>query len=203
MIQLNEIAYGFGSKNLVTDFQLHVKRGEHVVITGASGRGKSTLLRLIMGFLPTWYGSVMVDSLSLQPAHIKMIRARISWLPQQLPRMAETANDLFRFMVQWKVVDQEPRLELAVNELLEAMRLPSEVWNQKISELSGGQRQRLGLLFCGLMKRTIWLLDEPTSALDRDSASAVFAYIRRSTVTILSVSHDRRWQQLADRVVAL
>lgn len=88
-----------------------------------------------------------------------------------------------------------------VPSLMQKLDLPKSLLEKELSTLSGGEKQRFALLSALLLDRRILLLDEPSSALDKGSKDMVIELLKsQQKLTILSISHDREWLSLSDRV---
>lgn len=201
MIRIQHASVHFEGQSILSDFDLHVPEGKHYALTGPSGTGKTTIFRLIMGFLYDWSGEISVDGDRLSAESVSRIRSKTCWAPQASAPGSGNVTDwmetIFRFENNRDLAHDR---ELVVSHF-KRLLLPPEILTRNLAELSGGQRQRLGLVLCGLLQRPVWLLDEPTSALDTKSKQKAMKYIQEGEHTILSISHDRSWLNMADEVI--
>lgn len=178
---------------VLREVNFSLDQGTHLAILGESGGGKSTLLHIIYGLLPTPQG-------------------RIFWLGREVPGPESQLIPGAPFM---KLVDQEftlmpmttvaeniaadlPRFDLKesdrrVNELLEVVGLTA-MKHTKARLLSGGQRQRIALAKALATEPEILLLDEPFSQIDlprrADLRQTLFAYLKEKGITCLTATHD-------------
>ncbi|MGL5662401.1 MAG: ATP-binding cassette domain-containing protein, partial [Cetobacterium sp.] len=85
MINFKNISIKFNNKIVLHNFNLVVNTGEKILISGVSGKGKTTLLKLLLGFNTPNSGSVLVDNLELNEQNINIIRNKIGYMPQSTP----------------------------------------------------------------------------------------------------------------------
>ncbi len=179
-----------------TDLNWHVRKGEKRHIAGKSGLGKTTLLKVILGFEPIDRGTVFINGDPLDPAHIQTIRQQIFYLSQDVDLPGQRVSHLIRQMSDHNQLSDQHTLE----GLLTRFELSSSTREKNIRDLSGGERQRLGLVTGFLLDRPIWLLDEPTSALDQAMKETVVSEIIRLKKTLVIVSHDPVWDCCDDLI---
>ena len=181
-------------KVVINDADAEIAHGEKVLIKGASGTGKSTLIRAIAGLWPWGEGRIELpkgDRLNFLPQKpyipIGSLRAALLY-PDRMNAPDEDAlrEALFRC-----------GLGSFVNRLDEEQR-----WDRV---MSGGQQQRLAFARLLLQKPDIAILDEATSALDEDSQHSLMSLFRNelANVTLLSVGHRPGLEEFHDRVVEL
>lgn len=191
----------------VTNFDLALRAGETVAITGPSGGGKTTILNMAAGLLVPGNGEIRLNGLPLGSLAEAEIRRKIAMLPQRSALLSGTVMDVLRMA--------EPNLgEVEALSVLEAAGLAEALAARgglglKLGEagtgLSGGERRRLALARTLLRNPEMLLLDEPTEGLDDATARRVLAAVREylPNATILIASHRRAELDSADRVVTL
>ncbi|GAA0285501.1 thiol reductant ABC exporter subunit CydC [Rhodovulum strictum] len=208
-LEMADIAYRHpGAETPVIDgFDLHLTPGESVALTGASGRGKSTVLALAAGLIAPDRGRILVSGRALGDLPEGQLRAEITYLPQRSMLLGTSFHD----MLALGAPGLDERDALAA---LEAVALSSTVAGRgglhaTLSEngagLSGGEQRRLALARALLRKPRLLLLDEPTEGLDRPTAIRVLAGIREMLpqATILTASHRRAERDWADRLIRM
>ena len=167
---------------------------EIVVLHGASGIGKSSMLNIIAGVLQPVTGVVRVD------------RTTIAYVPQEVPLLDDSIRNNLLFGLAMES-DQELWNALAISRLdqfvaEQPLGLDSLVGDNG-ALFSGGQRQRLGLARAVLRAGQLLLLDEATSALDEENERQVLENLRASGRAVLLVTHRVQMQAFADRVFRL
>ncbi len=178
--------------SLKLDIDLSIHSGTITTIYGASGAGKTTILRILAGLLNPEYGKIVVDNTIWFDTDNK-----INVTPQN-----RNVGIVFQDYALFPNMTVKENLEYALNknqsntiikELIEIMEL-TELQNRYPVTLSGGQQQRIALARALVRKPKILLLDEPLSALDKEMRSKIQDYIlqihKNYQLTILLVSHD-------------
>ncbi len=203
---------GFGSKPVLRGIDLVLHEGESLVVIGASGAGKSVLLKTILGLIEAWEGSVRVDGIEVvgaSSAAREQVREKIGMLFQGaalFDSLPVWENVVFGLLARGRLARGEAR-EAALAALAE-VGLGGEVADRYPAELSGGMRKRVGLARAIAADPEILFFDEPTSGLDPIRADAINQLIRRTVRgrgrTALSISHDMASvRKIADRVAML
>ena len=193
MIELSGIDLKLAGQTLFTDFAMRVARGETAVLFAPSGKGKTSLLHIMMGFLQPDSGTVRIGGETLDRDTVGAIRRRICYIGQDamLPdgRVDEVLDEIARYSANKQCDFSDER----IGAVLEAVLLPGDVREKHVEALSGGERRRLAFALCVLMDRDIWLLDEITTGLDEERKRAVMAQITGSGKTVMVISHDEAW----------
>ena len=158
----------FGDKVIFRDFSFSVSEGERVLITGESGRGKTTLLRLIAGLDGEYEGSIDF------PSPVMLF---------QEERLIENMSVLSNLML---VTTKREKAAL----LLEKAGLGGEE-KSIVSSLSGGMKRRVSIVRLLLLESSVYLLDEPFTGLDDETKRKTAALITEKTEgkTVIVVSH--------------
>jgi ABC-type sugar transport system ATPase subunit len=204
MIQLQDVSIAAGSFRL-TGLTFQLIRGEHVVLMGRTGRGKTTILEAICGLRPVTAGRILlgdVDVTSWDPSD-----RRIGYVPQDLalfPTLSVREHLAFALTV------QKQRRDVVQNRVAELADLlgVKALLDRPIQGLSGGESQRVALGRALAAEPPVLLMDEPLSALDDATRVEIRALLKqvqqRTGVTILHVTHNRQdAEALADRVLVL
>lgn len=204
MITFENIKIAFDEQIVFEAFNLDVGKGEKILLSGPSGKGKSTLMKALLGFQRIDSGRIVVDEKILSKETLSHIRGQIAYVSQDVELGQRTCGVLLREVFDFKNnrhlgVEEKQFLELG-----KEFDLPTDYLNKRISQLSGGERQRLGFIICVLLKRPIWILDEITSGLDRHLKNSIVNYVLSGEETVLITSHDDVWLEYpAVRVVTL
>jgi phospholipid/cholesterol/gamma-HCH transport system ATP-binding protein len=198
VIKVRDLVVGFGDQIVLDRLSLDVREGEILGVVGASGSGKSVLLRTIIGLLPKRHGSIEILGVDLQKANEAERRAlerRWGVLFQQGALFSSlTVRENVQFPMR-ENLDLSPRLmdEMALAKL-EMVGLAPDDANKYPAELSGGMTKRVALARALALDPEIVFLDEPTSGLDPIAAGDFDALIRTLQqtlgLTVFMITHD-------------
>ncbi len=203
MIGFDNIILKVHRQTLLDGASLRIGSGDKVVVRGASGCGKSSLLKSSVGALPISKGSVRVDDLELSAKTVVEIRARIAFIGQEPVLGAEKVRDAIELPFTFKAHCKNQPTEDRIFQLLKRLHLSPGILEKPCKRISGGEKQRIAILRALLLDKTIFLADETTSALDPESKSAVMDELFRPEITLLSISHDPEWIAACDRTVEI
>ena len=178
MIRLEHLMKRYGDRNILDDFSLSIADGEKLALMGESGRGKTTLLRIIAGLEEVEYG--VIDGFS---------RKDVSYVFQE-PRLFDSLSVIKNLTVVSELPYKEA--ERKAKDFLLRVGL-SDDEQKRPSELSGGMKQRLALARAFMVDRSILLLDEPFSALDHHTKETMIEFVKECTKekTVILVTHDK------------
>ena len=191
MINFKNISLKFNDKIILNNFNLIVNAGEKILISGVSGKGKTTLLKLLLGFSTPNSGNILVDNLELNEQNINIIRNKIGYMPQSTPFLNIKVEKLIHTIFNYKE-NLKTKLDMSILiQTLKEFNLDSNILSKNINQLSGGEKQRLAFVIIILLDRKIWILDEITSSLDQDMKEKVINYILNTNKTVILVSHDK------------
>ena len=196
MIRFENVFLKRGNKEIFNNFSLAVASGEKHLISARSGAGKTTFLKILLGYEPIDSGKVFIGKRPVDPDHIKAIRSQLFYLSQDVDLPAGPVKEWFAML---SIHCNCPALADPdqLSPWLEFFDLPADLEHKEVSDLSGGERQRLGLMTGFVIDRPVWLLDEPTSALDAEMKDRVTDKILQQDKTMIIVSHDEIWHQHA------
>jgi len=209
LIQIRDLVKTFNGQTVLGGIDLDVAAGEVKVIMGASGCGKTTLLRCLNRLVEPTSGSIHVDGVDVgnPQTDIRKLRQRIGFVFQQfaLYRHLSVMDNVTLGLIKLRGMSNNDAADAALKQL---DRLEMGRHHDKYpSELSGGQKQRVALARVLAMDPSVVVLDEPTSALDPVMSQEVGALIRQLNaegVTIICATHDvGLGRSIADRVVFL
>lgn len=195
LIKFKNIYLSFDDKKVFENFNMNVKEGEKVLLRGASGKGKSTLFKLLLGFQKLDEGDILFKGKPIEKNNLKYFRSNIGYVSQDVDLGNKKVWDLFDEIFSYKQNKHIKINEEKVLNIAKFLNLPEDIIEKEVGQLSGGERQRLGLIICILLDRELWLLDEVTSGLDKDMKERVVDYILEQDKTVLIVSHDKIWSE--------
>lgn len=198
VIELIGVCKAFGGTPVLRDIDLAIPAGQTTAIIGASGTGKSVLIKHVIGLLRPDSGQVKVFGTDVAAASEKQLyalRRRMGMLFQDgalFDSLTVGENVGFPLEHHLKNLRESERMRL-VEEKLEWVGLPG-FSARSIASLSGGQRKRVGLARAIVMEPEVILFDEPNSGLDPLSSEAIDQLIidmkRRLGITFVVISHD-------------
>ena len=207
-IELSHVFFRYDESmpNVIDDLSLTIKAGEYLAIVGSTGCGKSTLMRLLLGFETPQKGSIFFDKKDIAKIDLESLRGKIGTVMQD--------GKLFLGDIYSNIVITAP--ELTMDEAWEAAEIASIAddirampmgMNTIISEgqggISGGQKQRMMIARAVAPKPKILMFDEATSALDNITQKKVSEAIDSLKCTRIVIAHRLSTIQHADRIIYL
>ncbi len=207
VIEVSHLRKSFGTHRVLDDISLTVREGEVVSVIGASGSGKSTMLRCINLLETPDGGDILFRGKSILGGgtDINRYRTKVGMVFQSF-NLFENMNVLKNCTVgQMKVLGRKKEeAEKTALEFLGKVGL-AEYRNARPSQLSGGQKQRVAIARTLSMSPEVILFDEPTSALDPETVGEVLSVMRRlaeAGFTMIVVTHEMAFaRDVSDRVI--
>jgi ATP-binding cassette, subfamily B, bacterial CvaB/MchF/RaxB len=207
-IELKGLFYRYSPSDplVIEDANLVVKQGEHVAITGPSGGGKSTLIKLILGLADADSGEILIDGLPLERFGRKSYQSQIAAVLQEDSLFAGSLTDniaLFDENVDFNLVVASA-VAASIHDDIERMPMQYETLVGDMgSTLSGGQKQRVLLARALYRKPKILIMDEGTAHLDAAHEQAVNSAISAMGITRIIVAHRRETIEAAQRILVM
>lgn len=201
-------AYGDGEKKILSDFSMRILPGERVGIVGESGRGKTTLLNLLVGILRPQAGSITIGGAPVERIRDTALFARVGFVMQENMLFNTTIRENL-FYGKEDATEEELLWACEKAHIREFIAGLPEGLDTVIGErgikLSGGQKQRLVLARLFLRDVDLYIFDEATSALDQHNERLVQDAIRAigRDKTILVVAHRKSSLAICERLVYL
>jgi len=209
MIEMKKVCFSYDDSERVLDkVDISVDEGKMAAIVGASGGGKSTLIKLLMGFYNVDDGEIFIDGKPIESRSLRELREMISYVPQDAYLFYGTIEENIRY----------GRLDATKEEIIESakmayahdfiMEFPNgydTMVGEKGANLSGGQKQRIAIARAILKNAPILLLDEATSALDSESEQLVQLALDRLMEgrTTIAIAHRLSTIEAADEIYVL
>jgi phospholipid/cholesterol/gamma-HCH transport system ATP-binding protein len=212
VIRVRGLTAGFGERNVLENLDIDAYRGEILGVVGASGTGKTVLLRTILGLVPKRAGRIEILGVDLEEANLEERESvdRRLGVMFQMGALFSSLNVLQNVQVPMREhLNLSPRLMDELARLkIELVGLPPDAASKFPAELSGGMTKRAGLARALALDPEIVFLDEPTSGLDPIGAAEFDELIGtlRDTldVTVFMVTHDLdSLHTVCDRIAVL
>ena len=207
-VEFHNVSFRYGSTDnwVLKEFDLAVEPNEFVAITGRSGTGKTTLMKLMLGLYPPVEGRIMVDDRSLTEEFARTFRSQVGVVAQDDRLLSGSIADNISFfdpaldMVRVHVAAQLAQIHDQIQQM--PMQYLSLIGDMG-SALSGGQRQRILLARAFYRQPKLLLLDEGTANLDEQTERSITEIIRGLNMTRIIVAHRPALLEAADRVIIL
>lgn len=205
-IKIKKLSFGYEKRVILHDIDLSVREGEFLAIFGPNGGGKTTFLKLLMGFLKPSKGEI-----SLFDSTPKKARKRIGYVPQVMQFDREFPISVFELVLMgclskanwWGILPKEAKQK--AEEALHKVGL-LDYKERAFGTLSGGQAQRALIARALVADPDLLLLDEPTASVDPDAEAQIQQLLLKlkGSMTILMVTHDLQGiVEKADRLLCI
>ena len=215
-IEINNVSKSFGDIVCVKDFTYILLKGDRIGFVGKNGCGKTTLMKMIAGFLEPDTGSIEVGQTVKIGYYCQEIRlttdANSLTKERNLSNAGQLAMETAWMNPNQRVIDyikdtaEYVRTEdglVSASAMLERFLFPAEQQYSPIGKLSGGERRRLNLLRVLMEAPNVMILDEPTNDLDTETLAILEDYLDNYDGIVVTVSHDRYFlDRIAKRIFA-
>ncbi|TFE26916.1 metal ABC transporter ATP-binding protein [Cohnella luojiensis] len=209
LASMKNVVFGYGDSPCLEDVDIEIHNGEFVAVTGPNGASKTTLLKLSLGLLQPWSGTVARASKRADGK--KLV---VGYVPQQIAAFnSGFPSTVLEFVLsgtyargKWfKPASGEDR-ELSEQALKQVGMW--ELRNRMIGELSGGQKQRICIARALAQQPDLLVLDEPSNGMDTDSRSRLYALlgglVKERDMTVVMVTHSlSEASPYLDRIIEL
>lgn len=193
---------------VLQNLSFHIKPGETVAFVGSSGAGKTTVLNMVIGFLKTNSGRVLIDNMDINTLNLQSYRSHIAVVPQQSILFSGSIRENITYGMD-DISDRQLEQVIKAANLEELVSSLPDGLNSYITEhgsnLSGGQRQRISIARAFIRNPKILILDEATSALDTISEKKIQEAIHNLVQdrTTLIVAHRLSTIRDADKIAVV
>ena len=219
-IEINNVSKAFGDTICIKDFTYILLKGDRIGFVGKNGCGKTTLMKMIAGFLTPDSGTIEVGQtvkigyycqeicLTTDKKQLQQGDENAGKLSNNFQHAMETAcmNPNQRVIDYIKDTAEYVRTEdglVSASAMLERFLFPPEQQYSPIGKLSGGERRRLNLLRVLMEAPNVMILDEPTNDLDTETLAILEDYLDNYDGIVVTVSHDRYFlDRIAKRIFA-
>lgn len=208
ILQTQHLTFAYSPQNTFIFPDLHIKKGEHFVILGKSGCGKSTFLHLLLGLLTPITGEIMMLGKSLQTmreSEKDIFRGKNVGVIFQQAHLLKSLTVKQNLDLVGKITGQNIDNH-AINEILERLNL-ANLAPRYPQTLSQGEMQRVSIARALLHRPALIFADEPTSSLDDENCAQVIALLQKEAelhgATLGIITHDARVKTHFSRQISL
>lgn len=207
-IELNNLSFRYGeaSPMVIDDLSLKIRPGQYVAIVGETGCGKSTLMRLMLGFEKPQKGAVYFDGRDIDKVDLKSLRQHIGVVMQNGKLFQGDLYSNIVISAPWLTLDEAwEAAELAgIADDIRAMPMGMHtILSEGGGGISGGQRQRLMIARAIAPKPKVLIFDEATSALDNITQKKVSESLDRLKSTRIVIAHRLSTIRNCDRILVM
>jgi len=209
LLQARRLGFTIDGRRLWHDLDLALHAGERLAVVGASGSGKSLLLRTLAGLEPVQSGELSFQGRPLSDWSMPAYRARVVYVPQRPALPEGEVEAALRVPFQFRVHRHHQFPTDRARQLLSSLGRDTSFLQQRTERLSGGEAQIVAMLRALLIDPEVLLLDEPTASLDAHAVSAVETLVEnwlraQPQRACVWTSHDRQQiERISDRVLSL
>lgn len=206
-IDICNLDYKFGNKQLFNNLNLSIKLGEKILLTGDSGSGKSSLVKILMRYLEVPFGIVSIDGIDINHYHLENLRSNITYVSSNEFLFTDT---LYNNITLRKEIDEENFFEVVkISRVDEIAEKAIDGFQMKVEEngfnFSNGERQRIILARSLLRNSNIYIFDEALGQIDLDREYMILKEIFElfNDKMIIVISHRLNNWRVFDRVLKL
>jgi len=209
LVSMKNVVFGYGDSPCLEDVDIEIRSGEFAAVTGPNGASKTTLLKLSLGLLKPWSGSV--SRIGKRKDGSKLV---VGYVPQQIAAFnSGFPSKVLEFVRSGTYTSGSwfRRMNANDHEVTEQALKQVGMWelrNRKIGELSGGQKQRICMARALAQQPDLLVLDEPATGMDVQSRSRLYKLlnelVRDKGITVVMVTHDlSETDSYLDRIIQL
>ena len=178
---------------LLRNISFEITAGEIVGIIGASGAGKTSLLKLLNCLVGYHSGTIYFEGKEIRQHEVIALRRRVVLVPQESKLLAMKVMDALIYPLTLQQLS-ELEIKARIDKWTSLMHIPSDWFNKTELQLSVGQKQQVAITRALVMEPQVILLDEPTSALDMATANRLLNLLKKlnqsQSLTIVIVNHQ-------------
>jgi ABC-type bacteriocin/lantibiotic exporter with double-glycine peptidase domain len=208
-IQLKNISFRYNDLQVLRNFCLSIQKGDFLGITGESGKGKTTILNLLLGFLVPDIGEIFINEVKVAPREIKTYWPAISYVRQQSFFIHDTTLRNITFQEeQYDTENLTAALDVSgTDRMIE--QFPEgldKVITENGKNISGGQQQRIALARAIYKNADLILLDEPFNELDEESSMTMLKHFKKLAADgkmVIMITHDKESLSHCNKIVSL
>ena len=198
-IRCENLSYAYGEHQALSQVSFSIHPGEKTALCGPNGSGKSTLMKIMLGLLTGYGGSLRINGRELSELDPAKYRRHIAYAPQDPYLFEGTVLENIR-------IGNPEMSEAALKSLLDQMGI-GHLADHRVAPgsegLSGGEKQKISIARASVRNTAFLFLDEPGNNLDKATLDWLCAFLRKSGKSIVFISHDDRLTACADNIVML
>ncbi len=199
------VDFAYGKEKVLSDFSVEIPAGKVIGISGRSGSGKSTFLKLLMRFFDVTKGRIAISEQEIREINTRSLRENQSFVTQETMLFHDTIENNIRIAKPEATHEEvvEAAKQASLHEFIMTLEKGYDTDAGELGDrLSGGECQRIGVARAFLHDAPLILLDEPTSNLDSLNEGIILRalYRKRKEKTIVLVSHRKSTMNLADQI---
>ena len=204
ILSIHGLCYEVMGQKILDDISYIIEEGDFISISGPSGSGKSSLLKIIASIISKTEGEILYKGIPLEQYEPTEYRKEVSYCFQSPVLFGKTVKDnlYFPYEIRHMEFDKEKAIRY-----LSVLGLSESDLEKEIKFLSGGEKQRVALIRNILFEPKILLLDEVTSALDEANRTIIWNWLRdlkkNGSITILMVTHNDEEASLAENNIQI
>jgi zinc transport system ATP-binding protein len=191
---MREVVFGYGNEPVIENLSLDIHAGQFVGVAGTNGAAKSTLLKLMLGLIKPWSGSVRINCFKEDGS-----KMAVAYVPQQVSSFnagfPSKVSELVRSGC-YSRLGLFGRFKNEQRQIVERSLKQVGMWefrDRKVGELSGGQKQRVCIARALAQEPQVLVLDEPTTGMDAASRIELYEFLRAGVTqqghTVIMVTH--------------
>ena len=204
-IRFSGVSFKYEKEKILNNFSLEIKSGDFIGISGISGRGKTTLINLLLGFLNPDYGKIFINNATTSEPERQHYWDKISYIKQQNFLIYDSM--LNNITLNENCEDQERLTDVAtVAGIAELHDIQKKLITENGRNISGGQRQRIAVARALYKNADLIILDEPFSELDRSSENCLlthFSELAKAGKMIILITHNQESLSFCSKIVSL
>ncbi|MNJ29301.1 High-affinity zinc uptake system ATP-binding protein ZnuC [compost metagenome] len=206
---MRNVVFGYGDTPVLSGISLDIYKGEFVGITGPNGAAKTTMLKLLLGLLKPWSGTVRIYAEALEGQSLN-----IGYVPQNVASFNSGFPSRVLELVRsgcYSRLGLFKRFTAEQHDIVEQSLKRVGMWEyrqSKVGELSGGQKQRICIARALAGQPNVLILDEPTAGMDQQARMGFYQlmrhYVSEHGMTVIMVTHGLEESgQYLDRIISL
>jgi ABC-type multidrug transport system fused ATPase/permease subunit len=208
-VELKNISFQYPGQQVLKDFSLTITKGDFIGISGESGKGKTTLLNLLLGFLPAEKGEILVNGMQVDEHALKNYWPSIAYVRQQAFLIHDTlARNITLEEEQYNQALLQDAVKISGLEGVIA-KFPEGI-EKLVTEngrnISGGQQQRIAIARALYKNAGLILLDEPFNELDEEATDTLlqhFSKLAAAGKSVVMITHDKKSLSYCNKIISL